>query len=48
MQDITIGKATVVGIEGGWILPGGRIVRNEQQAKMYAIRLNRIIKRGES
>ena len=48
MQDITIGKATVVGIEGGWILPGGRIVRSSAQARMYAIRLNRIIKRGES
>ena len=48
MQDITIGKATVCAIEDGWILPGGRIVRSSAQARMYAIRLNRIIKRGES
>ncbi|WP_287028323.1 hypothetical protein [Herbaspirillum sp.] len=37
--DIVIGNATVVGTESGWALPGGRIVRDKTQARMYARRM---------
>ena len=48
MQDIKVGSATVCGTETAWILPGGRIIRSERLARMYAIRINELMKRGES
>jgi len=37
--DIVIGNATVVGTRGGWAIPGGRVVRDKAQARMYARRM---------
>ena len=47
MQDIIHKSATVVGTETGWILPGGRKINSESQARMYAIRMNRIMERSQ-
>ena len=46
-DDIQHGSAIVCGTKTGWILPGGRIVHSMAQARMYAIRMNRIMTRGE-
>lgn len=37
------GNATVVGTESGWALPGGRIVRDKTQARMYARRMDNLM-----
>lgn len=37
--DIVIGNATVVGTESGWAIPGGRLIRDEARAHMYARRM---------
>lgn len=37
--DIVIGNATVVGTESGWVIPGGRLIRDEARAHMYARRM---------
>lgn len=47
MQDIKEGNAVVCGTKTGWILPGGRKINSVAQARMYAIRMNRIMKRSE-
>ena len=47
MENIKEGSATVCGTETGWILPGGRKINSMAQARMYAIRMNRIMG-GES
>lgn len=37
--DIVIGNATVVGTESGWVIPGGRLIRDKARARMYARRM---------
>ncbi len=37
--DIVIGNATVLGTEEGWVIPGGRLIRDKTRARMYARRM---------
>lgn len=38
-QNIIHGNATVLGAEEGWVIPGGRLIRDEARAHMYARRM---------
>lgn len=42
-KNITVGNATVLGTEEGWVIPGGRLIKDEARARMYARRMARLM-----
>lgn len=42
-QNIQHKNATVLGTEEGWVIPGGRLIRDEKRARMYARRMARLM-----
>lgn len=46
-QNIIHGNATVLGTENGWVIPGGRLIRDERIARMYARRIARLMNEME-
>nr|WP_289108752.1 hypothetical protein [uncultured Halomonas sp.] len=46
-QNIKHGNATVLGTEEGWVIPGGRVVRDKTRARMYARRMARLMNEME-